>query len=75
VNKKGECPNEQFNYVLKGEIIHVPPNALHSMVATTEEDVVYYVAKDASFGIHGIPEDGEKTGAHYEPGYGTEKKG
>jgi hypothetical protein len=43
------------------------------MVATTKEDVVYYVAKDTTFGIHGIPEDGGKTGAHYEPGYTPEK--
>jgi quercetin dioxygenase-like cupin family protein len=83
--------NEQFIYILqgsviariedkekiagKGEVIHIPVNALHSMVATTQEDVVYYVAKDTTFGIHGIPEDGEKTGAHYEPGYAPEKKG
>jgi len=83
-------PNEQFIYMMqgsviariedqgkragKGEVIHIPVNALHSMVAATEEDIVYYVAKDTTFGIHGIPEDGKKTGAHYEPGYEPDKK-
>ena len=83
-------PNEQFIYILKGkvkaevegqkkiaspgEVIHIPPDALHSMVATTDEDLVYLVAKDTSFGIHGIPEDGQKTGAHYEPGFGPKNK-
>lgn len=78
-------PNEQFIYVLKGEVnasvegekrvvgpgevIHIPSNALHDVVARAEGDVVYFVAKDTSFGIHGIPEDGKKSGAHYEPGF------
>lgn len=82
-------PNEQFIYILKGrikarvedeekvaqpgEVIHIPPNALHSMVATTGGDLVYLVAKDTSFGIHGIPEDGKKTGAHVEPGFEPNK--
>ena len=82
-------PNEQFIYILKGaikakvedeeriaregEVIYIPSNALHSMVAAPEEDVIYFVAKDTSFGIHGIPEDGGKTGAYYEPGYGPKK--
>jgi len=82
-------PNEQFIYVLKGavkamvedqerivkagEVIHIPSNALHNMVADTEEDLIYYVAKDTSFGIHGIPEDGKKTGAYIEPGLESDK--
>ena len=76
--------HEQFIYVLKGavnakveseervvgpgEVIHIPSDALHNVVARTGEDVVYMVAKDTSFGIHGIPEDGKKSGPHYEPG-------
>ena len=87
-------PNEQFIYVLKGkvmakiedqekvagvgELIHIPADALHSMVAAADEDLVYYVAKDTSWGIHGIPADGKKTGAHYEPGFekgGPDDKG
>lgn len=83
-------PNEQFIYILKGsvkatvegqekvaypgELIHIPPDALHSMVAMTDEELIYLVAKDTSFGIHGIPEDGKKTGAHYEPGFKPQKQ-
>ncbi len=82
-------PNEQFIYVLKGklkarvedqekvvgsgELIHIPPNALHNMVATTDEDVQYFVAKDTTYGIQGIPADGKKTGGYFEPGYGSNK--
>ena len=83
-------PNEQFIYVLKGsvtatvedqekiagpgEVIYIPSDALHNMVATTDEDLVYYVSKDTSFGIHGVPEDGKKTGGHYESGFEPEKQ-
>lgn len=85
-------PNEQFIYILKGavramvedqeriaragEVIHIPSNALHSMVAASEaqEDLIYLVAKDTSFGIHGIPEDGKKTGAHFDPGFKPNNK-
>ena len=82
-------PNEQFIYILKGkvnarvedqtktlgpgEVVHIPADKLHSMVATADEELVYFVAKDTTFGIHGIPEDGQKTGAHYEPGFGPKK--
>lgn len=82
-------PNEQFIYLIEGSlkatvedqerivkpgsVIHIPANALHSMVATTDEDVKYLVAKDTTFGIHGIPEDGKKTGGYYEPGFQLEK--
>lgn len=54
---------EQFNYVIKGHlrawvegeekvvgpggIIHIPANALHSIVATPEEDVIFFMAKSA----------------------------
>ena len=81
-------PNEQFIYILKGkvkaqveeevktlgpgELVHIPADKLHSMVATEDEELVYLVAKDTSFGIHGVPEDGLKSGAHYEPGFEPE---
>ena len=76
--------NEQFIFVQKGklramiegkrktvhtgEIIHIPANALHSMVATSDEDVVFIVAKDSSWGIEGVPEDQSKVGAHITKG-------
>jgi len=72
-------PNEQFIFVQKGRlkamiegkrktvpaggIIHIPANALHSMVATDDGDVVFIVAKDASWGIEGVPEDRGVLGA------------
>lgn len=73
-------PNEQFIFVQKGRlkamidgkrktvqtggIIHIPANSLHSMVSTDDEDVVFIVAKDNSWGIEGIPEDQSVYGAH-----------
>ena len=78
-------PNEQFNYVLQGTlkveidgqkflapagtVVYVPANMVHSMVATPEEDVIFYVVKDLSHGISGAAADGKDTGAHYEPGF------
>jgi quercetin dioxygenase-like cupin family protein len=82
--------NEQFIYVLKGNVkarvedqeqtvppgsvIYIPANAAHSMVATGDEDVVYYVSKDMG-PIAGIPLDGKDTGPHYEPGFEPRSKG
>lgn len=82
-------PNEQFNYVLKGEIrarvedeettmkpgdiVHIPANAAHYLVAVSEGGADYFVVKDTSWGIAGAALDGQKTGAHYEPGYASEK--
>jgi quercetin dioxygenase-like cupin family protein len=81
-------PNEQFNYVLQGTlkvemdgqvflapagtVVYVPPNMVHSMVATPEEDVIFYVVKDLAHGIVGIPADGKMSGAHYDPGFESE---
>ncbi|MBM4314270.1 MAG: cupin domain-containing protein [Deltaproteobacteria bacterium] len=83
-------PNEQFNYVLKGEIrarveeeemmmkpgdlVHIPADAAHYLVAVSEGGADYFVVKDTTWGIAGAAVDGEKTGAHYEPGYAPEKK-
>ena len=44
------------------------------MVATGDEDVVYYVSKDMG-PIAGIPLDGKDTGPHYEPGFEPQSKG
>jgi quercetin dioxygenase-like cupin family protein len=52
-----------------GTAIFVPANVVHSMVATPEEDVIFYVAKDLSHGIAGVAADGKSTGPHYEPGF------
>ena len=78
-------PNEQFNYVLKGELkakvndeekivkvgdlVHIPANAEHYMVAISEGGADYYVVKDTSWGIAGDAVDGKETGPHVEPGF------
>ena len=81
-------PNEQFNYVLQGTlkvemdgqeflapagtVVYVPANMVHSMVATQEEDVIFYVVKDLSHGIAGMAADGTMAGPHYEAGFEPE---
>lgn len=52
-----------------GTAIYVPANVVHSMIATPDEDVIFYVVKDLTHGIIGIPADGKNTGPHYEPGF------
>ena len=56
-----------------GTAIYVPANVMHSMIATPEKDVLFYVAKDLAHGIAGIPADGKNTGPHFEPGFGPKK--
>ncbi len=78
-------PNEQWNYILQGKVraiidgketiagpgtlLYLPANVVHSTVALPEEDVVFFVVKDLTHGIHGIPADGKETGGFYEPGF------
>ncbi len=78
-------PNEQFNYVLQGTlkvemdgqqflapagtVVYVPADMVHSMVATQEEDVIFYVVKDLSHGIVGMAADGKMSGPHYDAGF------
>lgn len=83
-------PNEQFNYLMKGKLkavvngveqligpgtlIHIPANAPHATVATTDGDVTFLAIKDMSWGIAGIAVDQENPGPFYEEGFGPEKK-
>ena len=83
-------PNEQFNYLLKGKLkavvdgeeqlvtpgtlIHIPANAVHATVATTDGDVVFLAMKDMSWGIAGTAVDKDDPGPYYEPGFGPEKE-
>lgn len=69
-------PNEQFSYVLQGrvrmviggktkiagpgDIIHTPAGAVHSATVLGDEDHIFITCKDASWGIHGIKENGTK---------------
>ena len=83
-------PNEQFNFVLqgtlqaeidgrtylvpKGSVIHIPANKVHSIVATPEEDVMFYVCKDTSHEIGGsVTADGKYDGPRYMSGFGPKK--
>jgi len=57
-----------------GTLIYLPANKVHATVALPEEDVVFFVVKDMSFGIVGLPADGTQAGAHYEPGFAPPDK-
>ena len=62
----------QEELVTPGGVIHIPPNVIHATVATEEEDVVFFTVKDTSWGIVGIPADGQDSGAYYEKGFEPE---
>lgn len=78
--------NEQFNFVLqgtlqaeiegktylvpKGSVIHIPANVVHSIIATAEEDVIFYVSKDTRHTLgDAVSADGKSTGPRYEAGF------
>lgn len=79
-------PNEQFNIVMQGTLqadidgqhvkvprhhaIHMPAGVVHSCVATGDEDVIFFVAKDTRHGLAGPPVDGIEDGPRYLPGFG-----
>ncbi|MEQ8195736.1 MAG: cupin domain-containing protein [Rhodospirillales bacterium] len=83
---------EQFNYVLKGQfkamvegehklmepgdMVHIPPNALHHMVAVGEGENIYFMAKDAhadpELWILGKNEDQTLDKPYFEPGFEKE---
>ncbi len=62
-------PNEQWIYVLQGEIssviggvagtsgpgeaVYIPAGVVHNGKATSNGDVVFFTVKDASYGLHG----------------------
>lgn len=59
---------EEDRIVGPGTLIYFPPNVVHATVALPEEDVLFFVVKDMSHGIEGIPADGKATGGYFEPG-------
>lgn len=76
-------PNEQWIYILKGEVrvsvdnqpescasvgslIYLPADTVHSMVALSGEDVIFFTCKDTSHGIFGKAIDGEMSGPRFE---------
>lgn len=52
-----------------GTLIYFPANKIHATVALPEEDVIFFVAKDLSYGIAGIAADGTASGPHYDEGF------
>ena len=82
-------PNEQWIYVLQGtlegevdgvktratagSLIYVPANAVHATVATPDEDVLFFTAKDMSHGIVGTAVDTSTSTPAYLPGFGPKK--
>jgi quercetin dioxygenase-like cupin family protein len=79
--------NEQFNYVVRGtlvgsvngkkvrapagNLIYIPANAPHTLVADPrDKDVIFIAIKDLSQGIIGRAVDGKMTGPLYRKGYG-----
>src|SRR5262244_370677 len=78
-------PNEQWVYVMQGtlesevegvksrvpvgSLIYIPANAVHSAVATPDEDVVFLTAKDTSHGIVGTAVDASVSAPAYAPGF------
>ena len=66
-------PNEQWVYVLEGAMesmvdgkqqlvkagtaVYIPANTIHWAKALPDADVVFFTAKDTSYGLHGIKAD------------------
>jgi quercetin dioxygenase-like cupin family protein len=78
-------PNEQWIYVMqgtlevevagvksrapRGSLIYVPADAVHTVLATTDEDVVFFTAKDMAHGIIGTAVDTSVSEPRYAPGF------
>ncbi len=85
---------EQFNYIIQGkfksmvegehqvmepgDMVHIPPNALHQMVAIGEGPNIYFMAKDAvndpDNWIYGVADDKELDKPWFEPGFEPDEK-
>ena len=81
-------PNEQCNYNSQGhvryqvaeqegiagpgELLFFPANVPHYTIATEDEDVIFFAAKDNSFDISGEAVDGTRSGAHSDAGFKPE---
>lgn len=82
-------PNEQWIYVLQGTLeseveghktlvgpgsaIYIPANTVHCAVATADQDVVFFTAKDMSHGIVGTAVDASTSAPAYRPGFEPKK--
>ena len=79
-------PNEQWIYVIQGtlesevdgvkarvppgSLIYIPASAVHSALATPDEDVIFFTAKYLSHGIVGTAVDQSVSAPAYAPGFG-----
>lgn len=52
-----------------GTLIYVPASMPHTMIATSGEDVLFFVCKDMADRIYGVAVDGSNSGTHHEPGF------
>ena len=82
-------PNEQWIYVIQGtlecevdgmrsrvtpgSLIYIPADTVHSALATPEEDVIFFTAKDMSHGIIGTAVDTSISSPAYAPGFEPKK--
>jgi quercetin dioxygenase-like cupin family protein len=82
-SKRHTHNNEQYNYVLQGTLqcdiddqtvlcpaghcVHIPAGTEHSCMATPEEDVIFFVAKDTRDKISGPAVDGIEDGPRIHP--------
>lgn len=77
--------NEQWVYIISGRLkvnvegvesdagpgylVYFPPNAVHSTMAGTDEDVIFLTSKDRAQGVWGKPVDEAGHGPTYAPGF------
>ncbi len=82
-------PNEQWIYVIQGtlesevdgvtsrvtpgSLIYIPADTVHAALATPEEDVIFFTAKDMSHGIVGTAVDRSISAPAYAPGFEPKK--
>jgi quercetin dioxygenase-like cupin family protein len=68
-SKPHNHPNEQWIFIIQGEVdaevggkkrragkgslVYVPSNVVHGLKVVSDEDVVFFTAKDASFSLQG----------------------
>jgi len=57
-----------------GTLLYFPANIVHSTVATADEDVVFFTAKDMSHGIIGMAADGTMAGPHVDSDLDAKKQ-
>jgi quercetin dioxygenase-like cupin family protein len=57
-----------------GALLYFPANVVHYFHTLPDEDVVFFVCKDMTHGIMGIPTDGKMAGPYVDPGIESNKR-